>query len=286
MSTFFTADPHFGHANIIRYTGRPFQQPSDYVIDEEGLVKWASPYIKKQRAREMTGALIKNFNSVVGPNDDVYIDGDFAMGTTKEVLEYIRMLNGNLKFLWGNHDDMLKQVATIIDLYPDLRNRVKFLGDYHETYVQGQHIILTHYAMRVWNKSHHGSWNLYGHSHGTLADDPHALAIDIGVDCHQYKPISFEQVKEIMSKKFWQPIDHHRRKKQEGGGHGYSRAEYEKAQRFTLYQQLQKEFEGSTTTGLAQATKEFLELNGDALLKASSMEGTTAQLDARDINRK
>jgi len=63
--------------------------------------------------------------------------------------------------------------------------------------------------MRVWNKSHHGALNLYGHSHGSLPDDPHALAIDVGVDCHNFTPISFEQVKKIMSKKTFKPIDHH-----------------------------------------------------------------------------
>jgi calcineurin-like phosphoesterase family protein len=63
--------------------------------------------------------------------------------------------------------------------------------------------------MRVWNKSHHGAWHLYGHSHGTLPDDPNALSFDCGVDCHNYTPISFEQVEAIMAKKTFKPIDHH-----------------------------------------------------------------------------
>ena len=35
-----------------------------------------------------------------------------------------------------------------------------------------QDIVLCHYAMRVWQKSHYGAWMLYGHSHGTLPDNP------------------------------------------------------------------------------------------------------------------
>jgi calcineurin-like phosphoesterase family protein len=59
--------------------------------------------------------------------------------------------------------------------------------------------------MRAWNKHGYGSWMLYGHSHGTLPDDPHALSIDVGMDCHDFVPISYEEIKDIMSKKDWSP---------------------------------------------------------------------------------
>ncbi len=74
-----------------------------------------------------------------------------------------------------------------------------------------QDIVMLHYSMRVWNKSHHGSWHLYGHSHGTLPDDPNSLSIDVGVDCHNYQPISYDEIKSIMSKKEFKPVDHHGR---------------------------------------------------------------------------
>ncbi len=41
-----------------------------------------------------------------------------------------------------------------------------------EISVHGQPIVICHYAMRVWNRSHHGAWHLYGHSHGNLPDTP------------------------------------------------------------------------------------------------------------------
>ncbi len=63
--------------------------------------------------------------------------------------------------------------------------------------------MLFHYAMRVWNASHHGSWHLYGHSHGTLPDDITSLSFDIGVDSQHYKPLSYDEVKAIMSQKEW-----------------------------------------------------------------------------------
>jgi calcineurin-like phosphoesterase family protein len=64
-----------------------------------------------------------------------------------------------------------------------------------------QLIVLHHYAQRVWNKSHYGSWHLYGHSHNKLPEIPGNLSFDIGVDGHQYQAWSYEEVKEKMSRK-------------------------------------------------------------------------------------
>jgi len=79
----------------------------------------------------------------------------------------------------------------------------------------GQQIILCHYAMRVWDKSHWGIWHLYGHSHGSLPDDPRSLSYDVGVDKNNFTPLLFEEVKEIMSKKTFKPVDHHGEKRGE-----------------------------------------------------------------------
>ena len=174
MNTWFTADTHFGHANIIKYCKRPF---SDSV--------------------EMDKAIIANWNNVVGKNDLVYHLGDFCFGNFEF---YFRQLNGLIVFVKGNHDREA------------WKNRNRFYAhsdSYREVEVQGQEITLCHYAMRVWNKSHYGAWNLYGHSHGSLPDDPNARAIDVGVDCHSFTPISFEQVGAIMENKNFKPIDHH-----------------------------------------------------------------------------
>ena len=39
---------------------------------------------------------------------------------------------------------------------------------------------MSHYAHRTWDKSHHGSLHLYGHSHGTLPGVGRSM--DVGVD--------------------------------------------------------------------------------------------------------
>jgi calcineurin-like phosphoesterase family protein len=240
--TLVTSDTHFSHANIIIYCNRPFLREGDLVKDENGKQTWANYSIKKARAKEMDEFLIKNWNDTVNPDDTVYHLGDFCFGGSDNVIEILRRLNGHIKFIWGNHDKGLKDFATMAYLYPDLRNKVKFLGDYHEIYEHNHRIILMHYAMKVWDGSHKGNWHLYGHSHGTLPDDPHSLSFDVGIDCHNYKPIGFDEVERIMNKKLFKPIDHHG-KKEEGGGHGLSKEDYAKIDRQRMYLQLKQEFE-------------------------------------------
>lgn len=170
---FFTSDTHFGHANIIKYCNRPFQNVA-----------------------EMNETLIARWNEVVKPGDYVYHLGDFCFG---DFGRYFNRLNGIISFIEGNHDRQARANKNAFHSYHKLL----------ETRVFGQEIVLCHYSMEVWNKSHHGAWHLYGHSHGTLKDNPNRLSFDAGVDCHNFYPLSFEQVKAIMDKKSFKPIDHH-----------------------------------------------------------------------------
>jgi len=53
--------------------------------------------------------------------------------------------------------------------------------------------------MRVWNKSHYNTWQLYGHSHGKLA--PVGKQYDVGIDNNDFAPISIEDLAKIMKRK-------------------------------------------------------------------------------------
>lgn len=178
MKTFFTADTHFSHANIIKYCQRPFTD-----------------------SLAMNEALIENWNAVVGKRDLVFHLGDFMFGKRDADFDAIfSRPNGTIVLIKGNHDKIA------------WANRNKFYAahdSYHETSVNGQTIILCHYAMRVWKGSHRGTWHLYGHSHGSLADLPDARCFDIGVDCHNFRPLEFGEIEARMSKKTFRPVDHH-----------------------------------------------------------------------------
>jgi len=72
---------------------------------------------------------------------------------------------------------------------------------------RAQVIVLCHYAMRVWDW---GTWHLYGHSHGSMPDDPHSLSWDVGVDANAFSPLSVPEIAEIMGRKSFRSVDHHR----------------------------------------------------------------------------
>ena len=60
-------------------------------------------------------------------------------------------------------------------------------------------LVLCHYPMAQWDRSHHGSWHLYGHCRGSFENG--GLSFDVGVDCHGFRPISVHHVAERMSER-------------------------------------------------------------------------------------
>ena len=65
-------------------------------------------------------------------------------------------------------------------------------------------INLYHYAGQVWDGSHRGAWQLYGHSHGALDNHPArrgSLSVDVGVDSWGMYPVSLEQIADVMAVK-------------------------------------------------------------------------------------
>ena len=155
----FVADEHLGHFNIIQYCNRPFSS-----------------------VEEMDDTIIGNHNEVVGKKDIVIHAGDFTM-KKHCAEEYIKRLNGKHIFLQGNHDKWLKKSA------PQILHMK----------IEGQDIVICHYAMRVWHKSHYNSWMCFGHSHSML--EPIGKQHDIGVDNNNFYPVSFDQLKSIMDKR-------------------------------------------------------------------------------------
>ena len=174
MRIFFCADSHFRHDNIRKYCHRPFTT-----------------------VEEMDETIISNWNKVVGPRDTVYHLGDFAfVKDVKDTERYIQRLRGRIHLIPGNHDKKRVLTARGFVVEPRL----------HSIKIAGTFIELCHYSFRVWDRSHFGSWSLYGHSHGRLFDDPNLLSFDVGVDCNNFTPISYEEVKERMSRKIFVPL--------------------------------------------------------------------------------
>lgn len=96
-----TSDTHFNHENIIKFCNRPFGD-----------------------AKEMNGALVEKWNSVVQPWDKVYHLGDVYMGggfSRESTLKLLKSLNGHKRLILGNHDNgkdqILREVFEKIDVW-------------------------------------------------------------------------------------------------------------------------------------------------------------------------
>jgi calcineurin-like phosphoesterase family protein len=167
MSVYFTSDTHFGHARIIESCARPFASVA-----------------------EMDEAMIARWNARVQTDDTVYHLGDFAFRADYPASHYIMRLNGSIHLIRGNHDgETLKQSAY----------RFASVQDILEVRLGAQWIILCHYPMREWHRAWDGAWHLFGHVHSRLNHAPHGFSLDVGVDSHDFRPWSVEEIADVMA---------------------------------------------------------------------------------------
>jgi len=187
--TWFTADTHFGHSNIILYCRRPFMPASDIDACLAFPRGTTLPSDLKQRLEAATHAMdeemIRRWNDTIAPGDDVWHLGDFCHTGRCTADDYLRRLNGRLHLVRGNHDHL--------ETYG---NRAWiFSQNYAELRCEKTDLVLFHYAMRVWNGSFGGkALQLFGHSHGLLDALPGQC--DVGVDCWDFRPVSLDRIKE------------------------------------------------------------------------------------------
>ncbi len=152
--TFFTADHHFGHKNIIKHCKRPFKT-----------------------VQEMDEFMVAIWNEKVEPNDIVFHLGDFAFGRSSYIFN---QLNGRKYLIAGNHDSSTIKGLGWIRVF-----------EYYE-YIQFQKMILFHYAIDDWNHKRQGSIMLHGHSHGRCPIIENRF--DVGVDCFSFAPVTLDEI--------------------------------------------------------------------------------------------
>ena len=179
----FTSDLHFGHVNILKFCNRPWETTD-----------------------EMNADLIKNWNSVVKPDDLVFDLGDFAFASNSKWKDLLSQLNGHHYLILGNHD---------ITRWPGDKTMELFEGVSHQMIlkIDGRTVYLNHYPYLcfggVWRKPENAVYQLFGHTHsgpncrGTDTDrlvNLFPYQYDVGVDNNNYTPVSWQQVQEIINK--------------------------------------------------------------------------------------
>ncbi|WP_262265463.1 metallophosphoesterase [Microvirga yunnanensis] len=161
MAMFFTADSHFGHANLCGklQNSRPFSSIDEH--DEVLVAKW---------------------NETVGPDDEVWHLGDFSHRChPKRMGEIFRRLNGRKRLVVGNHDNG----ATRALGWASVHEMLRFSPGGHQMFA-------CHYPVRSWPGMNRGAIHLYGHVHGSLAGLGRSM--DVGVDAHAWAPVSLDEV--------------------------------------------------------------------------------------------
>lgn len=193
--------------------------------------KWETPIWKMRgfnSAAEMTDGIIQSVNDVVRPTDYLIYLGDLCLNTTPSQFEELiaRLKCQTIYMLHGNHPNphykniyvqLVKQAlgdkyTDGSEVYPLRYKNIIYVGHYDEAILNGQMVILSHYAFRSWNHMSHGSWCLHGHEHGAIADSgPNsatAKILDVAWDTFR-KPLSFSEIQIIMNKKKITSVGHH-----------------------------------------------------------------------------
>ena len=170
----FTADTHFCHANILRFSGRPFADVT-----------------------EMNEELIRRWNDTVPADGIVFHLGDFCMGNASDWNNIIYRLHGRIYLILGNHD--MKSIKQ------GFMQRFELVTQQMSIRVGGQSIILNHNPFLCYGGSYRDVWQLFGHVHSgprsnTGLDLPRLkmlfpLQYDVGVDNNDFRPVSFAEVK-------------------------------------------------------------------------------------------
>lgn len=151
---FVTADPHFGHENIIKYCNRPFNN-----VDE------------------MDAKIVKLWNETVSNNDTVFVLGDFGMGR-KKIIDHVPRLNGRKILIKGTHDT-----------YPNEFYRQCGFDEVSKYPILFEFFLMSHEPLVLSETTPY--FNFYGHVHNDSRYIDNATSKCVSIERTGYKPYCF-----------------------------------------------------------------------------------------------
>lgn len=186
MAIWLTSDLHLGHGRQFLWGPRGFTSSLEH--DE---------------------AVIRNWNSVVEPKDDVYVLGDVMLGDNAHGAEYFSKLNGRIHLVRGNHDTE----ARWNQVYPELPNVVEMCGWAHMLCYRKYHFYLSHFPTLTGNLEkeslHQCTLNLFGHTHSKdkfFEDRPYMY--NVSLDANDNTPVLLDDIIERMKDKVKECIEY------------------------------------------------------------------------------
>lgn len=198
MAIFFTSDTHYWHSNVIRYCNRPYSKVED--MNEDMVNRW---------------------NSVVKPEDYVYMLGDFSLNF-RSIESYSFRLYGQRCLIPGNHD----LCHSFHKKSRHLENREKWIQKYKD---YGWNVLpeqttldipgiatfnLCHHPYSEESKDFHDKYEkwrpidngrilLHGHIHekGLFNRSSKGTPmVNVGVDVWNFTPVSIDGIVELLKK--------------------------------------------------------------------------------------
>lgn len=169
--TFFCADHHFWHHNILTF------KTENGIIARDGF----------KDIEDMNEFIVEQHNAVVSPDDKVYFVGDVVMRNTAKWFEPLSRMNGNKILIKGNHD------TAKLNIYQ------RYFKDFRSS-----HMLKAFVAKDIFYKVHithipihpesvGKGFNVHGHIH--WRDIPDERYINVGMEhLEQYRPIEWEEI--------------------------------------------------------------------------------------------
>lgn len=191
----FSSDLHINHANICRATSN-----------------WSNKFSTRnfKSIKEMNNQILGNINYYVKENDILFLLGDllFRWKTAEDYNKILEKINcKQIYILFGNHC----RRDSLVECWENY-NKPEHLSDVLYCQIDDRKVFMSHYAHRVWPESHHNSFHLYGHSHGSLPEE--GKSMDVGVDAAfmetgEYRPYSWSEIKNKLDKRRIFGADYH-----------------------------------------------------------------------------
>ena len=179
MNTWFTADTHFGHKNVIAFCNRPYKS-----------------------VEEMDNALIDNWNEVVGEHDEVYHLGDFSFMSRLRTESIVQRLNGQKTLVMGNHDkgtvgSYLSMGFAHVHKLQNGESLEYGSGEFRMSHYPFQDALCDYdhrdyLTVRAPSRDETSVPLVHGHVHDTWAIRP--SMVNVGCDVWHFKPVSLGTV--------------------------------------------------------------------------------------------
>jgi len=187
ITTWFTADLHLGHRNIIRYSKRPFAN-----------------------VEAMNDDLVRRWNEIVGPEDTVWVLGDVALGRIAETLPMVGGLAGRKVLVAGNHDRCWSGHGPRAEEWAD-RYREAGFDEIHQGAVTldlgATEVVACHFPYRGDSQdteryldhrpADRGRWLLHGHVHDRWRQRDRM--INVGVDAWGHRPVGEDELSALIA---------------------------------------------------------------------------------------